>query len=211
MGAPDVSIRLLAALIGTVACAAGCGLAPSALFGPRTGTIQGRVLASEPAHAEPPAVVVYLEPLDAGSPGSKTSTATILQAEDGSWPALVAVAAGGRVEFQARGEVRHRFFSSGDPNAFELEQGQAAQLRHEGELRFYCSLHPWESGQIFVTPSPWFATSRASHPYEIRDVPRGRYRLRAWDGRSSQLDRVVDVQGGELTAVDIDFPHDDGS
>jgi hypothetical protein len=107
--------------------------------------------------------------------------------------------------------VRHRFFSSGEPNAFELEQGEAVLLRHPGELRFYCSLHPWESGQIFVTPSPWFATSRASHVYEIRDVPRGRYRLRAWGGRPFRVDRVVDVQGGRLTAVDIDFPDRDGS
>jgi hypothetical protein len=64
---------------------------------------------------------------------------------------------------------------------------------------------------IFVTPSPWFATSRASQGYEILDVPRGRYRLHAWYGAPAELDRVVVVKSGEQTAVDVDLPGSDGS
>jgi hypothetical protein len=191
----------------------GCAALPVSFLEPATGTIRGRVLAakSSPRNAEQPQVVVYLEPLEAGPSRPDGSIARIRQAEDGSWPPLAAVAQGDRVSFEARDPVRHRLFSSSAPNAFELGQGEHVRLRHQGVVRFYCSLHPWESGLIFVAPSPWFATSRASQGYEIVDVPRGRYHLRAWYGAPTELDRVVVVKSGERTAVDVDLPGSNGS
>ena len=213
MGARLVPRHVLAALISAAACAVGCATPPFSFLEPATGTIRGRVLAAKasPRDAEQPEVVVYLEPLEAVPSRSEGRIATIRQAEDGSWPPLAAVAQGDRVSFEAHDPVHHRFFSSSAPNAFELGQGEHVRLRHQGVLRFYCSLHPWESGLIFVTPSPWFATSRASQGYEIIDVPRGRYRLRAWYGAPTELNRVVVVKGGKLTAVDVDLSGSDGS
>lgn len=205
--------HVLAALISATACAMGCAALPFSFLEPATGTIRGRVLAAKtsPRDAAQPQVVVYLEPLEAGPSRPEGRIATIRQAEDGSWPPLAAVAQGDRVSFEGHDPVRHRFFSSSAPNAFELDQGEQVPLRHRGVVRFYCSLHPWESGLIFVTPSPWFATSRASQGYEILDVPRGRYRLRAWYGAPNELNRVVVVKSGELTAVDVDLAGSDGS
>ena len=70
---------------------------------------------------------------------------------------------------------------------------------------------PWESGVIVVTPSPWFDTSRTSGSYEIRDVPRGRYRLRTWSEPLPSVERIVVVTGGESTAVDLDVSRSPGS
>lgn len=181
-----------------------------------TGSVHGHVL---PADGEASGVVVYLEPVEPGwrqrAPGKAVA---VHQGEDASWPTLLAVAAGDRVEFRARNEVHHRIFSYSAPNAFELGVGDAAEaaaveLRHEGVVRFYCSLHPWESGVIVVTPSPWFDTSGAGGSYEIRDVPQGRYRLRTWSGPRASVERIVVVTGGESTAVDLelDVPRSSGS
>lgn len=203
---------ILVALIAVAACATSCAMPPF-FREPASGTVRGRVLAAATGSgdAEQPEVVVYLEPLEAVTSHSEGRIAAIRQAEDGSWPSLAAVAQGDRVNFESHDPVRHRFFSSSAPNAFELDPGEHVRLRHPGVLRFYCSLHPWESGLIFVTPSPWFATSRASQDYEIRDVPRGRYRLRAWYGSRSEVDRLVDVKSGEPTGVDLELPGSDGS
>jgi hypothetical protein len=78
-------------------------------------------------------------------------------------------------------------------------------------VRFYCSLHPWESGVILVTPSRYFDTSGASGRYEIRDVPSGRYRLRTWSEPLASVERIVVVTAGESTAIDIDASGDGGS
>lgn len=208
-----MSRHTLAVLISAAACASGCAALQSSMLEPATGTIRGRVLVGEtkPARGEQPGVVVYLEPMEADPAPTQPGIATIRQAEDGSWPPLAAVAQGDQVSFVSHQPVRHRFFSSSAPNDFELDPGEQVQLQHPGELRFYCSLHPWESGVIFVTPSPWFATSRASDHYEISDVPRGRYHLRAWYGADTELDRLVVVNSGEPTAVDVDLPGRDGS
>ena len=182
-----------------------------------TGSVHGRLLPAGAAAEgdEAPEVVVYLEPIEPGwRHWTRSSAVAVRQREDASWPALLAVAAGDRVEFLARNEVHHRIFSYSKPNAFELGLGgaheaAAVELRHEGVVRFYCSLHPWESGVIVVTPSPWFDTSRASGSYEIRDVPQGRYRLRVWSVPRGSVERIVVVTAGESTAVDLDVPYSD--
>lgn len=197
---------VVAALLAALAAAGGgCLWAPRP--DPPTGAIHGRVLArgAQAPESEPREVVVYLEPLGALSVAAgEGQTATLRQADDDSWP-LLAVAAGDRVRFQPHEPIHHRFFSRSEANAFELRHGEAAQLRHRGVVRFYCSLHPWESGLIFVTPSPWFTTSRAAHHYEIRDVPEGRYRLRTWSQAPQEPEQIVVVKPGESTAVDVEL------
>lgn len=204
--------RVVQLLLLTAVCAAtGCAWSPSRLFAGATGTLRGRIL---PADAglpgdSTPQVVVYLEPLDPGwRRRSPPATAILRQGEDESWPALLTVAAGDRVEFLSGDEVHHQIFSYSEPNAFQLElqgAGDAALvvLRHAGVVRFYCSLHPWENGVILVAPSHYFDTTAVSKRYEIRGVPRGRYRLHTWSELVASVERTVVVSAGESRSVDI--------
>lgn len=209
--------RLL--LLAACVAAAGCAWIPAALRPGATGTVHGRVLPAAEAlrGGGPPQVVVYLEPLEPGwRHRSRPARSTLRQGGRESWPALLAVAAGDSVEFRGEDEVHHQIFSYSEPNAFELGLGgpddaEVVTLRHEGVVRFYCSLHPWESGVILVAPTRYFDTSGATGRYEIRHVPRGRYRLHTWSEAPADVERIVLVTGGEATSVDIDIPGDDGT
>jgi plastocyanin len=206
-------------LLAACLAAAGCASSPPEPPPPATGTVHGRV---EPADAalsagDVPQVVVYLEPLEPGwHEPSQPVQVTLPHGERASWPALLTVAAGDSVEFRGGEELHHRIFSYSDANTFEFELGgpddaELVELRHAGLVRFYCSLHPWENGVILVVPSHHFATSAPDGSYEIRNVPRGRYRLHAWSEAPAGVARVVVVTGGEATPVDIDVPGDGGS
>jgi hypothetical protein len=205
-------------LLAACIAAAGCAWIPAALRPLDTGTVHGRVRSAGEAipDGDAPEVVVYLEPLEPGRRHrSHPARATLRPGERESWP-LLTVAVGDTVEFHGGEELHHRIFSYSDTNAFDFGLGgpddaEVVELRHEGVVRFYCSLHPWESGVILVVPSPYFDTAGAGGSYEIRDVPRGRYRLRTWSEPPPGVERVVVVTGGESTAVDIDVPGDGGS
>jgi hypothetical protein len=153
-------------------------------------------------------VVVYLEPLDARvAPAASGPPVRVVPASPGSAPSFAVVARGASVRFPHRDAFVHRIFSYSEPNAFDLGvvgPGDAppVRLEHTGSVRFYCSLHPWETGLIFVAPSPWFDTPEAPGPFEIREVPAGRYRLFAWSGEDPAEVRTLSVQAGEATALD---------
>jgi hypothetical protein len=86
-----------------------------------------------------------------------------------------------------------------------MHRGNATSVRleHPGVVHIYCSLHPWERATVFVAPSPWFAVGQLPDPYEIPDVPAGRYRLKVWGEGIQGVTREVTVRGGEVSSVRV--------
>jgi plastocyanin len=190
----------------------GCATALRKALGiPTTGAVEGYVMLPSAGSeaADPLQVVVYLDRLE-GKSRSRTALPlqTVRQADGSFSPDLLAVAAGQTVRFSNEDGVYHRIFSSSDPNAFDLgmiETGESREvvLRHEGVVRIYCSLHPWESGMIFVAPTPHFYKVQPPGRYEIVDVPPGRYRLATWGDALPSAAAVVTVQPGRSASIEL--------
>jgi hypothetical protein len=83
--------------------------------------------------------------------------------------------------------------------------GESLQVAfdHPGAVRVYCSLHPDESGTIFVAPSRYFATVRAPGRYAIQNVPPGRYALHTWSEGTAAATREITVQSGTSAFVEL--------
>ena len=197
------------AVLGLAACTPAL---PRALWPPwATGAVEGRVLL-EPAGAQPAdpfQVVVYLEPLDGRSRvRAPARVETIRQAEGRFEPELLTIARGQRVRFSNEEGTYHRIFSSSAGNEFDvglLKTGEARDvaLDHVGVVRVYCKLHPWESGVIFVAPTPHFQTLEPPGRYIIAGVPPGDYRLATWGDAVQDADDVVTVKPRRTTSVEL--------
>jgi hypothetical protein len=190
----------------------GCVTALREVLGlPTTGAVEGPVLVQTDVSeaADPPRIVVYLERLD-GERRSRTPLAveTIRQTARSFSPDLLAVAPGQTVRFSNEDGVYHRIFSSSEPNAFDLglikaDESREVTFTHDGVIRVYCSLHPWESGVIFVAPTSHFHTLQPPGRYEILGVPPGRYRLSTWGDALPSANRIVTVQRGQFSSIEL--------
>jgi hypothetical protein len=63
-------------------------------------------------------------------------------------------------------------------------------------IQYSCSIHGWMKGYIIVVPSPYAAVTGPDGKFTFKDVPVGKYRLKAWHERAGwvlqDLDKAVD-------------------
>jgi hypothetical protein len=178
---------------------------------PTPGTVEGtlRVQAAGAEAADPPWVVVYLERLEGEPQPRDPLPVETIQETAGSFSHHpLVVAPGQTVRFSNEDGVYHQIFSTSEPNAFDLGSIKADESRevtftHGGVVRVYCSLHPWESGVIFVAPTSYFHTVQPPGRYEIVDVPPGRYRLSTWGDTLPSANQVVTVQPGQASSIEL--------
>jgi hypothetical protein len=203
-----VGLAVLVIVAGPTGCATGL----RELLGlTAPGAVEGAVLlhTADSETVDPLRVVVYLEPLD-GEPRPRTplTVETIRQTTRSFSPGLLAIAPGQTVRFANEDGVYHRIFSSSAPNAFDLgviksDESREVTFAHAGVIRVYCSLHPWESGVIFVAPTSYFHTLQLPGRYEIRDVPPGRYRLSTWGDALPSANQVVTIEPGQSSSIEL--------
>lgn len=177
------------------------------------GIVRGRIVSApgEAVDISASSVVIYAERV--GKKSSKSVkpadlSATIRREGENFSPSLAVVSVDQKVHFRDDGDLFHRIFSYSEPNAFDLGvAGDGAYhsvvFHHPGLVRFYCSLHGWESGAIFVTPSPHFDRARASGEYELIDLPAGKYRIAAWGEKWRATSIEVDVEAGRSMTVEL--------
>jgi hypothetical protein len=201
------------AVLGLSACTAAL---PRALWPAwATGSVEGQVLLESGGSrsANPLQVVVYLDPLDGGSRVRPPAHAeTIRRAEGHFEPEFLTIARGQRVRFSNEEGAYHQIFSSSAGNEFDvglLKTGEARDvaLDHAGVVRVYCKLHPWESGVIFVAPTPHFQTLEPPASYTIAGVPPGDYRLATWSDEVQSAEDVITVRPRRATSVELALEH----
>jgi hypothetical protein len=207
------ALALSLAALGLSACTSAM---PRALWPPwATGAVEGRVLL-KPGVAEsatPLQVVVYLDPLDGTSRVRAPARAGTLRRTEGRFePELLTIARGQKVRFSNEEATYHRIFSSSAGNEFDvglLKTGDAHNVvfDHAGVVRVYCKLHPWESGVIFVAPTPHFQALEPPGRYTIAGVPPGDYRLATWGDALQSAADVVTVEPHRATSVELALEH----
>ncbi|KRT59879.1 carboxypeptidase regulatory-like domain-containing protein [endosymbiont of Ridgeia piscesae] len=72
-------------------------------------------------------------------------------------------------------------------------------------MKVECDAHDFMHGFVFVAKNPYFAKIKADGSFEIKDVPPGKYKIKAWHGFLKNQKGKVTVEAGGTATVDFTF------
>jgi plastocyanin len=218
--------RTICAALVTLAIAA---TAASTVQRPSGATIRGRVevRGSPPAIAQRPNVgalgapnphdtsdrrrsVVYLEMGPrAAFDDTELPRARMNQRNETFVPRVLAIMTGTTVEFPNDDPIYHNVFSLSRARGFDLGRyaaGHSKSVRFDrpGIVRVFCDIHSHMSAFILVFAHPFFAVTDDRGQYAIRNVPPGKYTLKAWHEVLPEVSRPVTV-GDETNDVELNL------
>lgn len=157
----------------------------------------------------PPVAVVYLEGNFA--PPASPPLAQIRQKDLTFVPSLLPVQRGTRVEFPNLDESYHNIFSFSPPKRFDLGRYRADERPIPSQLfdvpglvTLRCDIHEHMRALILVVDTPHFTVTRPTGEFQLKNVPAGRYVLKAWIDSRTTLERPVELAADGV--VRIDFP-----
>jgi plastocyanin len=172
------------------------------------GNIVGTVAAPDPLKA-----AVYLE---GKFPASTPPPPTIVlrQSHYQFVPGLLVIQTGTSVEFPNEDDSYHNVFSYSRVKRFDLgryrrDEKPARQLFDKaGVVKLYCEIHEHMHGTILVVDSPYFTKTDEHGNYllDLRDLPAGRYELKAWIDEKVVFSKGIDVIAGKKQRVDLGEP-----
>lgn len=156
----------------------------------------------------PPVAVVYLE----GSfPKPATQPVTqILQKDLTFLPSLLPVQLGTKVEFPNLDDTYHNIFSFSPPKRFDLGRYRSDErpvpsqvFDAPGLVTLRCDIHEHMRALILVLATPHFVVTDAEGRFTLRDLPAGRYTLKAWVDSKTTREQAVEL--GADSALRVDF------
>jgi plastocyanin len=158
--------------------------------------------------------VVVLVPTNAGTPKTPLPTQVTLSQEKMRFvPAVALVAVGTKARFVNNDPWEHHVrasaagvaqFNQGAGEGFELRldgkvegkpaKSAEASFDKSGPVLLGCHLHASMRGHVYVSSSPWAATSNAEGVATFEGVPDGAVQVRVW-----QADQLLDIAPQNLT------------
>jgi len=159
----------------------------------------------------PGGAVVWLERADGKTPRPHVSGhGLVIQKHKAFVPRVLVVPVGETVAFRNDDDLYHDVFSLSTPNSFDLGLYKGGKTRSEtfrtpGPVQLLCNIHASMLGWIYVVKSPWYAQADASGRFEIRDVPPGQYRVKAWHEASAHVSaqEVTVGDGGATVSLTV--------
>ena len=158
--------------------------------------------------------VVFIE----GKVGTNVSLATNLAAVTTSRvaqksaqfsPHILPVMVGTTVEWPNNDDIFHNVVSWSEIKAFDLDlyKGNPPDKRvtfdQVGKVDVYCSIHASMNCIVLVLENPFFATTDAAGNYTIKNVPPGKYKLKAWHERLPADEQEIVVPASGETKADF--------
>jgi hypothetical protein len=81
-------------------------------------------------------------------------------------------------------------------------------IRFTGDRRgviMQCGMHPYMQGHGLAVDNPYYAVTGSEGTFDIRDLPAGTYRIKAWHPTLGEQERALTVAAGENSSVDFTF------
>ena len=124
-------------------------------------------------------------------------------------PRVVVVLQGTTVDFTNSDPVGHNVYwpsISGNKKlthnlgTWPKGEKKSFQFNDPGVASLLCNVHPEMSGYVIVVTTPYFAVTDKEGNYEIKNVPAGKYTLKAWSEDGKPLTQAVEVSATGATA-----------
>lgn len=176
------------------------GVMPNVDAGDIKGTVSTKKLKS------PDGIVVYIENVEGKEFPPPTEQAKMDQLNLVFVPRMLPVLKGTTVEFHNSDDLKHNVFGVGiedfDLGVWGVGAEKPYTFNKLGDTAILCNVHPEMEAYVFVVQNPYFALTDAEGKYKIKDVPKGKYTLKAWHDRLKSKSEKIEVTGGE-TVVDF--------
>lgn len=167
-------------------------------------------------HALADAVVVAVPANGEVRVGDRPHANVVDQVDKEFVPKVLAVLVGTAVTFPNHDNVRHHVYSFSPAKRFELPLYAGVPARpvvfdKPGVVVLGCNIHDWMIGYVYVSESPFFATTGKDGTARFTDLPPGAYVVRVWHPQLATPEgatprRAVDVGRGQV--VDLGFELD---
>jgi plastocyanin len=189
-----VLAMLLITLFATLACTA------------MAGEIKGNVTAQ--GIRSPEGIVVYIDAIPGKTFLPPKENAVMDQKKLTFVPHVLPVLKGTTVDFLNSDSVGHNVYwpsVSGNKklsaNLGTWPQGvkKAYTFNELGVAPLLCNVHPEMAAYVVIVPTPYFAVTNAQGEYTIKDVPPGKYTLKAWSEMGKPVEQAVEVTGAAAT------------
>jgi plastocyanin len=164
------------------------------------------------AQPDKPTAVVYLEGSFTNQPAPPTRPKEIDQKGYQFEPALLPILKGTSVAFPNEDDDYHQVFSYGPAEEFDLgryrkdERPPVVKFDKPGVELIGCEIHDHMQAVILVLETPYFIQTREDGAYrlELKGVPVGSYKLKAWVGLRDVRQHPIEVKDG--ATLHVDFP-----
>ena len=116
---------------------------------------------------------------------TKTPPDAVDQVDKQFVPYVKPVFVGSKVRFPNSDHIRHQVYSFSPAKKFELPlyggtDAPPVVFDKPGVVVLGCNIHDWMVGYIYVSETPFFATTAAEGTASLEDLPPGEYSVRVW-------------------------------
>lgn len=151
--------------------------------------------------------VVYIDQPMASNPSEPTK---VVQKDANFEPHVLPIAVGTVVRWPNEDDIYHNVFSMSDASSFDLglytkEKVPAITFDKLGRVDVFCSIHSRMHCIILVLPNNHFAKVDFGGRFTLKDVPPGKYRLRAWHERLPSQVKEIEVPEHGEARIDFDL------
>ncbi len=158
--------------------------------------------------------VIYLESIPPAVNDALATTAPpplrLAQRDQMFAPRVVAVAAGGAVDFPNQDPIYHNVFSLSPIKRFDLGKypkgsSRRVEFRKTGLVNVYCDIHSNMEAFIMVVPNRAYARPAANGEFALPDIPAGSYALNVWHPDLGTRTSTVEVPATGDVVVSLSY------
>jgi plastocyanin len=141
----------------------------------------------------------------------KTQKKIIDQRSQRFIPTVAAIRLGDTVDFPNNDKVWHNVYSKGGATEFDLglyPPGKTRSQRFDkpGVSRILCNAHPKMEAFVVVKDHPFFSSTDSRGLYEIKNIPRGKFRVEIWHPNLELRSETVEIaRDGQVFALNVDL------
>jgi hypothetical protein len=94
-------------------------------------------------------------------------------------------------------------------NVSQPKQGSVTKkkvkLKRGAGMKIECDAHDFMHGFVFVAKNPYYAVVAEDGTYTIKDIPAGKYKVKAWHGTLGEKKGKATIAAGGSATVDFTF------
>jgi hypothetical protein len=87
------------------------------------------------------------------------------------------------------------------------KQGQVIQkpVQKAGFIHVKCNAHTWMRAYVYASEHPYVAVTGQDGSFEIKDLPPGKYTLKAWHEGLGEQKKTIEIVSGKVTEATIQY------